>query len=179
MALFSAWQWWLLEHKCSTSVFLLLWSLDSATMCSPLRQECLVSLSAPQGCSECMLQPDSSPLPRPTVSSTGCIHGTCLCSSPFPPPVHSDSPIFRCFIMQLSDMFVCWIGNPLLNYSCSSCFKFKGRDQGDLSHHHASDITLLVLCFFLIMIYLVLYHFLAWILFWCYLCNVNYTWRKH
>ena len=41
-------------------------------------------------------------------------------------------------------MFVHWAGNLLLSYSCSNCWNFEGRDQGDLSHHHSSDITHMV-----------------------------------
>lgn len=33
-------------------------------------------------------------------------------------------------------------GNPLLDYSCLTCYNFKRRDRGDSSHHHASDVTL-------------------------------------
>lgn len=40
----------------------------------------------------------------------------------------------------LSDVFVCWAGNLLMNYGGSNC-NFKGRDQRDLLCCHPSDIT--------------------------------------
>lgn len=39
--------------------------------------------------------------------------------------------------VDLSEVLACWSGNPWMNYSYSAC-NFKGRGQGDLSHHHTS-----------------------------------------
>lgn len=46
--------------------------------------------------------------------------------------------MFHC--TDLSEMFVCWAGNLLLNYGCSSC-NLQCRDQGD---HHSLDFFLMV-----------------------------------
>lgn len=96
-------------------------SLGSAQCMQTTRQECLFHLSAPQGCREGTPEPDSSLL-RPTVNSGLCLWDlSLLLSLPFS-PVHSDSPTLRCFIL-------------------STCCKFKWRDQGVFSCHHASGIT--------------------------------------
>lgn len=76
------------------------------------------------------LQFGSSPLPGPQWP---------LDRIPWPPSrlfslpsshVCPNLPTFRCFSADLSDMFVCCLGNLLLNDSCSSCCTFKGRYQG-------------------------------------------------
>lgn len=64
---------------------------------------------------------------------TGCraISLAPLSSSPSCSP--GSFPLGLCLMIKctdLSDVFVCWKGYPLLNYSCSSCWNFKGRDLG-------------------------------------------------
>ena len=73
--------------------------------------------------------------------------GLCLCS--YPSLAH---PLcwLRYIYLQLSQWlrclwFVCWTGNPLLNYGCPT-YNFKRRDLQSLAHHHAADITPLLFC---------------------------------
>lgn len=42
---------------------------------------------------------------------------------------------------KLSGMLVCWVGDPLLSYSCLTCCKFKSRNKGVSSIHHLAYST--------------------------------------
>ena len=42
--------------------------------------------------------------------------------------------------MNLSGIPIFLAGNLLVSYSCSNCWNFQGRGQGDFSHCHSSDI---------------------------------------
>ena len=46
--------------------------------------------------------------------------------------------------MHKSLRCVCWARNTLLSYSCSHCWNFKGRDQGDLLQLHSSEVILTI-----------------------------------
>lgn len=60
---------------------------------------------------------------HPPVSISALLPSLLPCS-----PQFTHLQMFQC--TGLSDVFVCCIGNLLLNYSCSTCCDFKGRHQG-------------------------------------------------
>lgn len=127
MTLFSAWQWWLLDHSLHLRASSLPWSLGSAAVHTG-HESCLFNFSAPLGYTERMLQPDGSVFPD-LQWALGYICGICLCSSHFPPPLFTPSH-------PRSDISMC--GTPSLNYSSFTYCKIKGRDPGYLSCHQAS-----------------------------------------
>lgn len=58
--------------------------------------------------------------------------------------LHEAELLAHFLVFQFTDIsdIVHWAGNPLLNYNHSNCWSFKGREQGYLSCHHCSDVTL-------------------------------------
>lgn len=50
-------------------------------------------------------------------------------------------PLSDVSVHDVSDVFVHWTENPLLNYSCPTCFNFKGRDLEVFLCHNAAFIT--------------------------------------
>lgn len=70
----------------------------------------------------------------------GCVYGSSESFSFPTSPFCSHLPTFRYFDEQISQPCLC-IGQGILSYCCSNCWNLKGRDQGDLSHHHFYNIT--------------------------------------
>lgn len=82
----------------------------------------------------------------PTMCSwlQSCVYGS---SEPFSLPTSpfcSHLPTFRYFNEQISQPCSC-IGQGILSNSCSNCWNFKERDQGDLSYHCSCNITWMIL----------------------------------
>lgn len=103
---------------------------------------------------ECCLWPSSLlrdivPWPFTAITSAGTAVSTRLClwlsSLSFPLSYllwwlqYAHLQMFQC--EDLSDMFVCWVGTPLSNYSYLTCCNFKRRELEILSCHHAANVT--------------------------------------
>lgn len=118
------------------------WSLGFAVWNMLITQARMLGASESANCY--LTTPFLSVLQR----AMGCICGTDLCSCPLPPALLSwFAHLQKLWCADLSHMFVCQAGILPLIYSCLICCNFKGRDQGDPSCCHASDITLLSCCF--------------------------------
>lgn len=129
LALLSAWQWWLLDRNCHVSIF----GLCPQGLCPTWGSAVLYTDPSGRiaGGTESASAVSILPSPSTTVNSTLC--PAALMSVLLPLLLacllwFSYLHMFQC--MALSDVFVCCIGNPLLNYSCSTCCDFKGIDQG-------------------------------------------------
>lgn len=90
-ALFCPWQWQLLDHSCQ---YFCLPSLPVTgfhySMCWPLGKECLLLYLWLLRAAESAY---CNPLSWDLQWAPGCIHGTCLCSSPFPPLFTTICPV--------------------------------------------------------------------------------------
>lgn len=141
-ALFSALSWCLLDHSCHIFVFHLCPVTGfSCCMCWLLRQD-VDSISLILRATEyvhCYLTLTLLLSLLELPWSIGCTYGTYLCPYPFLPPLslrYAYLQILHC--KDLSGMFVCWAGKPLLNYSCPTCYNFKGETR------RASHIAMLL-----------------------------------
>lgn len=116
-----------------TSAFALLYSVDRL-ICRSLDSD--PSGRNACGCREPPLQPESSHLPRPAVSSglrAGCGCGTL---SALLPSLLLFAPLQMFWCLDLTRVCVLVQG---IN-SCSTC-NFRGRAQEPVSHCYASDVT--------------------------------------
>lgn len=81
--------------------------------------------------------PEVSILPSPRTAVSPRLHPTTPFSVLLPflfpcLPQFTHLQLFRC--VNLSDVFVCSVGNPVLNYSCLRCCNFKKRYQKHYTH---------------------------------------------
>lgn len=127
-ALPSGWQRGLLDHSCSglwiRSLPRGLGSLGSAVLYADHSGRIA---GAPESASAVSVLPLRGHSELQAASCGLSLHFSLPSSS-----VRPGWPTRRCFDADLSDVFVCCAGNPLLNYSCSIGCNFRGRDPGGL-----------------------------------------------
>lgn len=107
----------------------------------PLRLDCCL-------CPFC-LPTEVAPQPFPAitwvVTTASCRLHLLLLSVSFPPPCLPCSPRYAHLQMpqcvDLLHVFVCWAGNPLLNYRYLTWCNFKERNLEVFSWQHDADIT--------------------------------------